>query len=270
MQFEPEVTFPANPFSAARVFLGVLAYPEIGSGQPGSPGFKFANAMRLRMLWSKRKAVGLRQLRHDFGDQFYKPPELREFDGIYQRGVKRLKRRAAAYSMFGTRLLSGLQVESLGASETSTASPLCKDDREIPMLSPLALKFDLQKAFGTSTERILSSDLDRWSRRLSLNHTGSSSDDKQKIKDLSRRAYRQSEPVLHLAHAFGEACRDTGPTLKGWGQGDFILVMLINSEKWVFEAIANAEQWRLNCVLPIFPELNPNALIKLTAQKTAE
>src|SRR3546814_10226311 len=36
--FEPKVEFPDNAFEAARMYLALMAYPELGEGQPGERG----------------------------------------------------------------------------------------------------------------------------------------------------------------------------------------------------------------------------------------
>lgn len=269
IDFEPEVRFPADPFAAARVFLGVMAYPERGSGQPGGLGVKFCEAMRDRVIWSRRKAKGLRSIRALFQDNNFKPPELREFEGTYNRGLRRLRRRASAYSIFGTQWMQtffAVRHDALRLVEEGM-------EHEAYFLPPTAgvkpVRAELWRKNAVSTHRIVGSDIDRWAKRLSLNTPVVAADSKQKIKDLIRRAYLQSRPVLHMAHAFNEACTETGPKLAGWGEGDFVLVMLINAEKWVFPAIESAMRWRQVIEFQYNEELAPEHMIRLLMPKAA-
>ena len=105
-QFEPEIVFPEDRFEAAVMFFAVMAYPEQGAGRLGQPGSEFANALVDLCLWSYSKSHGLKRLHEKRNDPFFKAPRKNEFRGAFERGVRRLHRRAAAYDLFGTHILS--------------------------------------------------------------------------------------------------------------------------------------------------------------------
>lgn len=270
--FEPEVEFPSNPFDAARVFLGILAYPERGAGKPDRPGAVFAEAMWSRVIWSFRKARGLRAIRNELSDLSFKPPELREFEAIYFRGRRRLRRRSAAYSLYGTQLLNGFFAVREAASNLSAEGRMSEAFAGESDAAFRPIRPELWGRCMPSPSRVISSNLDGWAKRLSLNKTGRAADARQKVKDLAKRAYVQSRPVLHLAHAFDWACDEIGPTLPGWdeSEGDFLLTMLVNAEKWIFPAIDEAVRWREALDGRPIGHVTSDDLVKLWTSKPAE
>ena len=114
--FEPEVVIPDNDFEAAVMYFAVMAYPELGAGQIGQPGSRFANALVNYSLWSAKQSRGLRWLRERRNDAAFTAPRKRDFEGLIQRGFRRVRRRTAAYSILGTQLLTGFfEVRRIGA-----------------------------------------------------------------------------------------------------------------------------------------------------------
>src|SRR5690606_13027913 len=105
LSFEPEIVFPDQPFEAAFVYFGAMAYPEQGAGTEGRPGSEFANALAKFSIWSCCKARGLRYLREQYGDPSAVAPQKREFQGAFERGMRRVERRIAAYDLIGTQIL---------------------------------------------------------------------------------------------------------------------------------------------------------------------
>ena len=111
--------------------------------------------------------------------------------------------------------------------------------------------------------QIVEADVERWAKRFGLNATGRAADQRQKAKDLVRRAYLQSRPVMHMTHAFNQVCTEIGPKLEGWGDHDFILVLLWHPEAWVWNAIEMAETWRIGARHHFVPDYDPALMIKL-------
>lgn len=270
IDFEPEIVFPDNPFDAARVYLGATAYPERGAGQPGGLGVGFSEAMWNYVVWNGRQAKGLRYVREKFGDPAFQPPAKRDFEGALNRGWRRLRRRSAAYSLVGTQMLNGF----FGAGRE--AQKLAAEGREAEVYQlPIGAKVnpfrpELWMRATPSARAIVSRDIDRWAAEFGLNTTGKAADDEQKAKDLVRRAWVQSRPVLHMAHGFNTIVTDIGPTLDGWDDWDWMLVLLWNPEAWVWEAIETAETWRQLSRFHFTPELAPEQMIALSASKIGE
>lgn len=261
--FEPQILFPDNPFDAARVFLGAMAYPERGSGQPGGLGAPFTAALWNYVVWNGRQARGLRFVREKFGDPQFKPPAKRDFEGTLGRGARRLRRRSTAYSLVGTQLINGF------FSVLADQARLTRDGRrdEAFVTSPDA-KFEpcrpeLWVRNTRSPRQTIAQDVERWAKRFGLNATGQTADSAQKTKDLVRRAYLQSRPVLHMAHAIEYVCTEIGPKLEGWDDLDWLLVLLWNPEAWVWEAIATANRWRETSQYHFTPALAPTQMIEL-------
>jgi len=86
LDFELELEFPDNPFNAARVFLGAMAYPERGVGQPGWLRVPFTATLWNYLIWNGRPTQGLRYLSDELGDPKLKPPVRRGFEGTLERG----------------------------------------------------------------------------------------------------------------------------------------------------------------------------------------
>jgi hypothetical protein len=266
--FEPEVELPLHPFQAAIVFLAVMAYPERGAGQPGAAGSEFAGSLVNYMRWAARKQKGLVQLRREFGDPNFQPPQWAQFKGKMNRGLKRIQRRAACYSLHGTRVISAF-FEVRAMSAKAVAEGRREEEYEKGQSGDFGVPRSeiWQRAFR-SPRQIVSKDVDRWAERLGLNFTGSAADPNQKAKDLHRRAISQSLPVLHMAHALDTACREVGPSIGGWGKRDPALALLMNAEKWIDDAVNIAELWRLASSAPMIPDVTPDTMIKLERSKS--
>lgn len=262
--FEPVVELPDNAFDAARIYLGVLAYPERGAGQPGGLGVPFGAALWQYLVWNARKAKGLRYVRERFGDHDFRPPARRDFEGALTRGRNRLRRRSAAYSLTGTQMLRGF----LGAQRK--AKSLLAEGREAEVFAGLPdaayrpFRPELWTDVASTPRRTIKSDVDRWARRLALNETATSDRDR-KAKDLVRRAYLESRPVLHMAHGFNMIVQDIAPKLGGWGDWDWLLVLLWNPEAWVWEATRHAHIWRRLSFRRYAPGLDASDMIELVA-----
>jgi hypothetical protein len=73
-----------------------------------------------------------------------------------------------------------------------------------------------------------------------------------------------------MAHAFDEACRETGPAIGGWGERDPALALLMNSEKWIDRAVTTAERWRLLSRHPMNPDVTPETMVRLQRKNLVE
>ena len=262
--FEPELPFPDNPFNAARLFMAVMAYPERGAGQPPDGlGVRFTEALWNYHVWSGRRAKGLRYIREKFSDPNFQPPVHRDFVGTLERGTRRMRRRTVAYSLFGTQLMRNF-LDVLEESARLTREGL---QEEAHIIIPGALAQPARPELWGRTRRsplqIVEADVERWAKRFGLNATGRAADQRQKAKDLVRRAYLQSRPVMHMTHAFNQVCTEIGPKLEGWGDHDFILVLLWHPEAWVWNAIEMAETWRIGARHHFVPDYDPALMIKL-------
>jgi hypothetical protein len=175
--FEPEVELPDQPYEAAIVFLAVMAYPERGAGQLGAPGSDFAGALVSYMRWQARHHKGLAQFRREMNDPDYAPPQWAEFRGKMNRGLKRLRRRAACYSLHGTRVINGFFALSAICSEA-----LAEGRRdEVYDMAPNG-KFGIAKPeiwarAIRSARGTVARDVDRWAKSFGLNVTNKSSCD---------------------------------------------------------------------------------------------
>lgn len=196
--FEPEVEIPHHPYQAAIVFLAVMAYPERGAGQPGAAGSQFAGSLVDYMRWAARKEKGLLQLRREFGNPLFQPPQWAQFRGKMNRGLKRIERRAVCYSLLGTRMINAFfELGAIGAKATAEGKR-----EEVYHITPggrigVVRPEVWERAFHSARQTV-SRDIDSWAERLGLNYTGSAADPQQKAKDLERRAISQSLPVLHI------------------------------------------------------------------------
>lgn len=242
--FEREVQFPPNPYEATFVFFGLMAYPEQGSGQIGGSGCQFATALADYTLWATKRARGIRFLREGRSDSNFEAPRKRQFAGTIDRGRRRIDRRIAAYDLFGSQLLTAFcRVRMLGdqavregrGQEAFYSMP----NGELSCARP-----ELWARATPSPRQMISRSINRWSRKFGLNRTGCAADAAQKAKDLERRAFHSSIPVLHMTHAFVMCAEKHGPEIGGWGQRDPVLAMMMNAEKWIWEAIDIAERWR--------------------------
>lgn len=267
LDFEPEIQFPENAFDAARVFLGAMAYPERGAGQPGGLGAPFTAALWNYVIWNGRQARGLRYVREKFADPSFKPPAKRDFEGTLHRGLRRLRRRSTAYSLVGTQMINGFFAVMADSARLTRAGR-----RAEAFVTSASAKFEpcrpeLWMRNTRSPRQTITNDVDRWAKRFGLNSTGKAADSSQKTKDLVRRAYLQSRPVLHMMHALNDVCTEIGPKLDGWDNWDWLLVLLWNPEAWVWEAIKTASTWRETSRFHFTPDLAPNHMIDLILPK---
>lgn len=242
--FEPEVVIPDNDFEAAVIYFAVMAYPEVGAGQIGQPGSKFANALVDYCVWSAKQSRGLRWLREQRNDESFTAPHKRDFEGLLQRGLRRLRRRSVAYSIFGSQLLTGFfKVRRIGVEAIKGGRP---EDAFVSIgqgrFGPA--KADLWQSAIPSIRKVIRTDEEKWADRLALNKTGRPSDRDQKVKDLYERAFLSSVPVLHMAHGLESILDEASNSISGWGQREPFSALLLNSEKWVWKALDEAERWR--------------------------
>lgn len=269
IDFEPEIVFPANPFDAARTYLGVMAYPERGAGQPGGLGVAFGEALWSYAVWYDRKARGLRHVREKIGDPGFTTPKKREFEGALNRGMRRVDRRIAALELVGTQFLNGF------FAARGDAARLVAEGR------PEAAFVATGKGFGPirpeiwsratpSPRKVVRSQLGLWADRFSLNETGAPADPTQKEKDIIRRGFLQSRPVLHMAHGLNEIYSERGPKLAGWDKHDPLLVLLWTADLWVWDAIDTAEQWRFFSRFQHAPGIDSTQMIVVTRPEKCE
>ncbi len=206
-------------------------------------------------MWNGRKAKGLGYVRDRFGDAAFKPPAKRDFEGAYMRGWRRLRRRAAAYSLIGTQLVNGFFAAGSDAARLAAAGG-AGDAYHFEAGATIALlRPELWVRNTPSPRRIVSRDLKRWEKAFGLNVTGDPADAEQKVRDLVRRAFFQSRPVLHMAHGLNQAVTEIGPTLDGWEVWDPLLVLLWNPGAWVWQAVENARTWRMLSAHHLTPHL---------------
>ena len=248
----------------------MLAYPEHGAGQPGGLGVPFGAALWQYVVWNGRKAKGLRWVRERFGNPALQPPRKRDFEGALNRGLRRVERRLAAFDVVGNQMVNGLINAGLHASRLARAG---RAD-EAYLLQPGAkfapIRPELLSAATPSPRGIVRRDLPRWSERFGLNETGKPADSMQKEKDIIRRGFLQSRPVLHMAHGLEQIVAEVGPTLTGWDDWDWLLVLLWNSDAWVWQAIEHAVVWRQLARFHYFPQLAPEQMIELIPPKGRE
>lgn len=268
IDFEPEILFPENAFNAARIFLAVMAYPERGAGQPGGQGVSFVEALWSYPIWSATKVYGRKKIYQKLADKAAGVPRKRDFEGALNRGMRRIERRIGAYDIVGNQIINGFINGWLEANR------LVRDGRreEALVMSPNGergfMRPELCVKHTPSPRKVVRNNLPRWSERFALNDTGAPSDANQKEKDIIRRGYIQSRPVLHMAHALNMIYTDTAPSFDGWGDYDPLLVLLWNCDAWVWDAIDHAIHWRAFSKLQTGTELHPECMIKLIAPKS--
>lgn len=262
--FEPEIKFPSNPFDAARIFLSAMAYPELGAGQPGGRGAKFAEALWWLTIRNYRKTHNLNDLRREMGNPKLILPNMVKFEASYKSGRRKLHRRAASYSLIGTQMVNGFFAVRAAATELTAQGKMHEAYHIIPEAKFYPVRSELWEQNTASPNKIIKNNVHYWERKLSLNNTAPTSDAEQKAKDLVKRAYLESRPVLHMAHAFNQACCDVGPNLAGWRKADFLMIMLINANEWIFQAIEDATRWRDRSQLHFTPQLKPQHMISLS------
>lgn len=270
LSFEPEIVFPDQPFEAAFIYFGAMAYPAQGDGREGRPGSEFANALAKFSIWSCSKARGLRYLREQYGDRAAVAPRKREFQGAFERGMRRVERRIAAYDLIGTQILRGFfGVMRLGTDAVQAGKPE-EAYHMHPNGGPSPARAELWKKGTPSIRQIIAGAPTHWARKLSLNQTGAPANMTQKVKDDYARAFLPSVPVLHLAHAFCEAARRVGPSISGWEERNPLTAMLLNASLWIDDAIEQAETWRkVSHHFPGLPLLIPDTMIRLSRAELA-
>ncbi|MGQ0661483.1 hypothetical protein [Sphingosinicella sp.] len=261
--FEQEVVFPSHPFEAAYVFCAVMAYPEEGAGRIGGPGSEFANALVQFSLWATSKARGLPFVRNAKRDPSYVAPKKREFRGALDRGRRRIDRRLAAYDLFGSQILTAFfNVRQLGAKALREG----RADEAFhmhPEGGPSPARAELWEKAVPSARKFIKGSASHWAEKFALNVTAKPSDPDQKAKDIKRRAFEPSIPVLHMAHALNECAQKYGPRIPRWGERDPVLAMILNAELWIWEALEVAETWRSIPHFPGIDYLDPNRMIRL-------
>ena len=263
--FEPEVIFPSDGYQAAIIFLAVIAYPERGAGQVGRPGSKFANALADYCVWSARQSRGLKWLREQRNNPNYVAPRKRQFEGILEHGLKRISRRSAAYSVYGTRLLRGFSgVLAEGQRALNNGRPEEAFHKSADGSFGPAKQVLWEKAMP-SARQVIASNQSAWSDRLSLNKTGEPADPNQKAKDLYDRAYCSSVPVLHMVHSLSVIVPDVSKNINGWDQREPFSALLMNFDKWIWQAIDLAEGWR-NIGVSQLHSFSPTDHIRLTVE----
>lgn len=262
--FEPEIEFPTDPYEAAFIYLALIAYPEKGAGEIGQAGSHFATALAQFSLWACSKARGLRYIREEKNDPGYVAPKKREFQGVFDRGMRRINRRIAAYELLGTQFLQGLFAVGALGSKAIAEGRAGEAYHMHPEGGPSPARKELWEQAMPSVRKVIGSAPLHWSDRLSLNLTGKPADNRQKIKDDYERAYLPSVPVLHMVHGFAECMHDIGPTINGWEEREPITAMLLNAELWIWKALELAESWRR--IAPWFPGMSfqPSGMVALS------
>lgn len=262
--FEPEIIFPSDSYEAAFVFFGVMAYPELGTGGEGGAGSHYATALSQFCFWATSKAKGLSYIRSERKNPRFVAPQKRQFQGIIDRGRRRIDRRIAAFELFATQLVRGffrscaIGQQALREGRTEEAFHMH------PNGGPSPLRLEIMKRGLPSVGQVLASDLEGWSDRFGLNLTGPAADPIQKVKDLKSRAFEPSIPVLHMVHAYNECARKVGPTIGGWEERDHMYAMLLNAELWIWDALEIAERWRNFWHFPNEMSFSPDMMIELT------
>lgn|GEM_PF-3798916 len=267
VDFEPYVEFPENPFDAARLYLGLLAYPEKGAGLPKGAGCEFTEALWNYVIWQRRRACGLREVRQFLDDPTFKTPRLREFRGKIERARRRIQRRCSAYDIIGNKLVNGIL--NLRTTAADLISRGLIDDPYLGKKEELfrAPKPEVIRSATPSKHEIIRRNFDRYSSSMGLNRTGVPSDRKQKVRDLVGRGYNQSRSVLHLAHGLNSVIPTAQKDFKFFGEADWILVFLWNADDWVWDAIDAAIAWRSISDLNQYDDLHSSQMTKLYLPK---
>lgn len=245
IDFEPVVEFPENPFDAARLYLALTAYPERGAGHLDGRGARFTAALWNYVVWDGRRHKGLVKAREQLGARGAEIPHRRDFEGALERGLRRIERRVAAFDIFGNQLVNGL-LNGINRANAMVREGRAGEAFVRPPGSPgyNPIRREIIAAATPSPRQIIRRNLDRWSDRFSLNGPVQTADPTRKEKDLARRGYRESIPVMHLVHGLDRIAGEIAPTLAGWDHFDRILVLLWHSEQWVWEALRCAIRFR--------------------------
>lgn len=242
--FEPEIVLPADPYEAAIVYLAALAYPEAGAGHEGQRGSRFADALASAAIWSCAKVRGLRYIREQRNDPGYVAPKKRAFQGAFDRGMRRIYRRSAAYDLVGTQLVRGFFAASAIGQKAIREGRTDQVYHVHPEGGPSPMREEVWDKAMPSIRKVIASSGDHWSQRLSLNTTGKPADRDQKVKDDYDRAFLSSVPVLHMMHGLNQAMHEHGKAIPRWGEREPVMAMMMNAQLWIWDAVKWAEQWR--------------------------
>src|SRR3546814_16783854 len=106
--FEPKVEFPDNAFEAARMYLALMAYPELGEGQPGERGCRLTEAFWEYYMWNWRRVSGLREVSAALAAPRFKTPRQRRLERAGARGRRRIMRRFERIDTLGRQREDGV------------------------------------------------------------------------------------------------------------------------------------------------------------------
>src|SRR3546814_14580266 len=90
--FEAKVEFPDNGFEGVQMYLALMAYPELGEGQPGERGCRLTEAFWEYYMWNWRRVRGLREVRAALAAPRFNTPRQRRFEGAVERGDRKSTR----------------------------------------------------------------------------------------------------------------------------------------------------------------------------------
>lgn len=264
--FIPEVEFPSDPFEATFIYFALMAYPEFGAGERGKAGAKFADALASYSLFKARQTYDLGWLRKERQDATFCPPQKRQFERALLHGRQRIEQRFAAYDLYGEQMLQGLfQAMAVGTQSIKNGRP--EDVYHMnPTGGPSPMRAEVIRASTPGMRKLLSQSANYWASRLGLNEPGRLGESQiaEKAKNLRRRAFVPSIPVLHMVHAFNECSRKFGPRIDSWEERDPVEAMLFNGSLWIGEAIVEAEKWRIKRHPSIGLSLKPDMMVRLT------
>jgi hypothetical protein len=244
IKFEPYVDFPEDSYAAARLYLALLAYPEKGQGLPGNVGSEFATALGSYAIWHRRKTFGLKQVRLDFNDENFEVPKKRDFAKAIERGRRRMHRRVMAHSIIGNQMINGLLNSIILASEIAKNEGVSAAYKQIPGSKLALIRDEIVDATTPTVRQIIRRNFAKYTDGMSINTTGSTADINQKLKDTEARGFLQSRPVLHLVHGLNSILEKAERDFAGWNETDWLVILLIRSEEWVWEALERAIIWR--------------------------
>lgn len=266
MAFIPEVEFPSDPFEATFIYFALMAYPEIGAGERGKLGGKFADALASYCLFEARRTYDLGWLRKERQDATFCPPQRRQFERALMHGRQRIEQRLAAYDLYGEQMLQGFfQAMAVGAQFIKNGRP--EDVYHMNSTGgPSIMRAEVIRTSTPGIRKLLSQSADQWASRLGLNKPGRLGESQiyEKAKSLHRRAFVPSIPVLHMVHAFNECARKFGPRIDSWKERDPVEAMLMNGSLWIGEAIFEAEKWRTKRHASLGVPLQPDMMVRLT------
>ncbi|PQM25899.1 hypothetical protein CVO77_12350 [Sphingopyxis lindanitolerans] len=263
--FEPKVEFPDNAFEAARMYLALMAYPELGEGQPGERGCRLTEAFWEYYMWNWRRVRGLREVRAALAAPRFNTPRQRRFEGAVERGRRRIMRRFAAFDIVGSQMVSAMFNANDIAYRMKSAG---EDPFERSHTGGHAtLRTDIWQRAMPSARRIIRNNLPGWSESFDLKESVVPADPIQKERDLVARGFVQSRPVIHMVHGINQILEDHEKDLYALGDADWLLVLLWNCEIWIWEAIEHAERWRILSGWTRMPMIAPDLMVELVSPK---